>query len=70
MLALGQCLTVTVVFCDCSDMHGGSDYLCMLQVAMLKMQAMDYVYVLSELQYVRQLVKAIASLKLLLYQGV
>ena len=36
---------------------------------MLKMLAMDYVYVLSELQYVRQSVKVIASLKPLLYQG-
>ena len=37
---------------------------------MLRMPVMDYVYVRSELQYVRQLVKVIAGLKLLLYQGV
>lgn len=37
---------------------------------MLKMQAMDCVYVLRELQYVKQSVKDITSLKLLLYQGV
>lgn len=37
---------------------------------MLKMQAMDYAFVLRELLYVKQLVKAINSLRPLLCQGI